>query len=55
LAVFELIPLPPSLKKRRGFSGDDLNSHFLFSPMKLPLSFQERGPGGEFLSLDKPT
>jgi hypothetical protein len=37
-AAFELIPLPPSLGKRRGFSGDDLNSDFLFSPKKLPLS-----------------
>ncbi len=34
-AAYKLIPQPPSLGKRRGLS-------------EFPLSFQERGPGGEF-------
>jgi hypothetical protein len=39
----ELIPQPPSLGKRRGLEGN----HFTFW---FPLSFQERGSGGEFVA-----
>jgi hypothetical protein len=44
----ELIPPCPLLLEREGGVELDLNSHFTISPKKLPLSFQERGPGGEF-------
>jgi FAD:protein FMN transferase len=36
-------PKPPSLGKRRGLEGSQLN-------FRIPLSSQERGPGGEFAS-----
>ncbi len=38
----ELIPQPPSLRKRRGLRSVSV------SEALLPLSSQERGPGGEF-------
>jgi len=50
--VFELIPLPPSLRKRRGSeAGFTLNS--LDFIHETPLSFQKRGPGSEFMRFHK--
>jgi hypothetical protein len=47
LAVFELIPLPPSLGKRRGFSDLDLNSKLsVFIQEAPPLFLREGGRGG---------
>lgn len=52
-AVFELIPLPPSLGKRRGCSRGNLIK--LFFIQESPPLLRREGAGGELLSIDKLT